>query len=139
MQNTTERLLVALLLSLLGLVAGVHKLLGDFPPAWFEGKFSESLIGMVPGGIALSFGIIVLLELAIPALFCAAIVKREHQQEGLGRFAGLSFNIALILFIVLFFGSFLVQDYDNGFQDFLYFVRVVILRWRWGSSLPNAT
>ena len=130
----SERLLTSLLLALLGSVAAMHKLLGDFPPAWFEGKFAESLLGSIPGGIVASFAIIVLLELAIPALLIAGVAKGEHRQPGMGRFTNLGFLTALVLFVVLFFGSFLVQDYDNGFQDFLYFVGTVVLRWRWANA-----
>jgi hypothetical protein len=61
----------------LGATTGIHKLLGPFPPDWFREKFSDSLIGWAPGGIELSFGIIVFLELAIAGLFTIALIKRE--------------------------------------------------------------
>jgi hypothetical protein len=42
------------------------------------------------------------------------------------------FNLAFIalqsLFVSLFFGSFLVEDYDNGFMDLLYFTGILILK-----------
>jgi hypothetical protein len=30
--------------------------------------------------------------------------------------------------LILFFGSFLVKDYDNGFNDFIYFVGILYLK-----------
>jgi hypothetical protein len=34
---------------------------------------------------------------------------------------------ALLLFLILFFGSFIAQSYDNGFMDFGYFAFTIYL------------
>jgi hypothetical protein len=122
-----EKLLILMLYLVLGATTAIHKLLGDFPPGWFEEKFSNSLIGWVPGGIELSFAIIVFLELSIAALFFVALIKREFVIGAPKTYSLLGFYTSLILFLVLFFGSFLVQNYDNGFFDFVYFGTTVYL------------
>jgi hypothetical protein len=122
-----ERILINLLYVALGATTGIHKLLGDFPPSWFREKFADSLIGWIPGGIEISFAIIVILELAIAGLFSLALIKREYAKGTTKTYSLLGFYASLILFLILFFGSFLVQNYDNGFFDFMYFATTVYL------------
>lgn len=122
-----QKVLIILLYIALGLTTGMHKLLGPFPPDWFRDKFSDSLIGWVPGGIELSFGIIVFLELAIAGLFTIALVRREFAIGSEKTYSRFGFNASLLLFLILFFGSFLVQNYDNGFFDFVYFGTTIYL------------
>jgi hypothetical protein len=117
-----ERVLILLLYSFLAGLAGIHKLMGDFPPSWFNEKFKNSLIGLIPGGITLSFLIIVVLEIAIALVFAFALVKGEFKSDSPKTFSLWGFRLSLILFLILFFGSFLIQNYENGFQDFTYFV-----------------
>lgn len=116
-----ERILILLLYISLAGIAGIHKLLGDFPPAWFYGKFKDTFLNAIPGGIWFSFGLIVALEIAIALLFSIALIKGEFKSETKSTFAHFGFLASLALFVILFFGSFLVQDYDNGFNDFVYF------------------
>jgi hypothetical protein len=122
-----EKILIILLYVALGATTGIQKLLGAFPPSWFSEKFQESIIGLIPGGITLSFAIIVFLEIAIAGLFSAALIKKEFRNGSNKVFSRLGFIACLILFLILFFGSFLVQDYDNGFFDFAYFVLTLFL------------
>ena len=122
-----ERILINLLYVALGATTGIHKLLGDFPPSWFREKFADSLIGWIPGGIEISLAIIVILELAIAGLFSLALIKREYAKGTTKTYSLLGFYVSLILFLILFFGSFLVQNYDNGFFDFVYFGMTVYL------------
>ncbi|MBU3660001.1 MAG: hypothetical protein FGM14_09035 [Flavobacteriales bacterium] len=116
-----ERILILLLYISLAGIAGIHKLLGDFPPAWFYGKFKETFLNAIPGGIWFSFVLIVVLEIVIALLFSIALIKGEFKSETKSTFALFGFLASLALFVILFFGSFLVQDYDNGFNDFVYF------------------
>ena len=122
-----EKVLIILIYLALGATTGIHKLLGDFPPSWFREKFADSLIGCIPGGIEISFAIIVILELAIAGLFALALIKREYAKGTTKTYSLLGFYASLILFLILFFGSFLVQNYDNGFFDFVYFGMTVYL------------
>ena len=116
-----ERILILLLYISLAGIAGIHKLLGDFPPAWFYGKFKETFLNALPSGIWLSFVLIVVLEIAIAVLFSIALIKGEFKSQAKQTFSYFGFIALLVLFVILFFGSFLVQDYDNGFNDFVYF------------------
>ena len=123
-----EKLLILIILAVLTGTPFLHKVLGQFPPDWFIGKFDKSLIALVPGGVTLSFVIITLLEASIALCSLMAILRKEFMEEGSQRFSALLFNLTLILFIILLFGSFLVQDYNNGFRDFLYFSAIIYLR-----------
>ncbi len=122
-----ERILILLLYISLAGIAGIHKLLGDFPPAWFYGKFKETFLNALPNGIWLSFVLIVVLEIAIAVLFSIALIKGEFKSQAKQTFSYFGFIALLVLFVILFFGSFIVQDYDNGFNDFVYFGVTVFL------------
>ncbi len=122
-----ERILILVLYISLAGIAGIHKLLGDFPPAWFYGKFKETFLNALPSGIWLSFVLIVVLEIAIAVLFSIALIKGEFKSQAKQTFSYFGFIALLVLFVILFFGSFLVQDYDNGFNDFVYFGVTVFL------------
>ena len=100
--------------------AGVHKMLGEFPPAWFSSKFEGSLIDLFPGAISTAFGIIVALELFTGALFLFTLIKL-FQGKSSAKFISWSYFTAALTFLILTFGNFVVQSYDGGFQDFVYF------------------
>jgi hypothetical protein len=38
------------------------------------------------------------------------------------------FDLAMLLFLILFFGSFLASDYNNGAVDFMYFGITYLLK-----------
>lgn len=122
-----DRILILLLYISLAGIAGIHKILGDFPPAWFYEKFKGTFLNWIPGGIWLSFVLIVILEIAIAVLFSIALIKGEFKSQAKQTFSNFGFIASLALFVILFFGSFLVQDYDNGFNDFVYFGVTVFL------------
>ncbi len=122
-----ERILILLLYITLAGIAGIHKLLGDFPPTWFYDKFKDTFLNWISGGIWLSFVLIVVLEIAIAVLFSIALIKGEFKSQAKQTFSYFGFIASLVLFVILFFGSFLVQDYDNGFNDFVYFAVTVYL------------
>ena len=122
-----ERVCIYLLYTLLGSVAVYHKLIGTIPPKWFLEKFQNTFLITIPTGLNLSFIIIVLLEIAIPVSFLVALVSQEFRSDSKQRFSTLGFRLSLVLFLVLFFGSFLVQDYENGFLDFMYFAVTIYL------------
>lgn len=124
--QTTRRHLILILLIIILLIPGIHKLTDQFPPEWFIGKFQDSIIGKVPGGLAISFTIIVFLEVLAPLFLIASIVQSLLKKDS-EKFRTYGFTIYYVLFIILTFGSFLVQDYDNGFKDFLYFVGIAVL------------
>ena len=122
-----ERICIYLLYTLLGSVAAYHKLNGNIPPQWFFEKFQNTFLHTIPYGLNLSFLIIILLEIAIPIVFLVALVSQEFRTDSKQRFSTLGFRLSLVLFLVLFFGSFLVQDYENGFLDFMYFAVTIYL------------
>lgn len=122
-----ERIAIFVLYGLLGAVAAIHKLKGDFVPAWFTEKFEPTILAIAPFTLPLCYALIIALELAIPVLFLIALFRKEFTQTSDQRFAQLGFKTSLSLFLILFFGSFLVQDYENGFLDFMYFAATIYL------------
>ena len=122
-----KRLFILLTYAFLGGITGIQKIMGEFPPKCYIDKYSATLINWVPGGVMISFLIIVLLELAIASLFVLALLKGEFKESQTPKFSIWGFQVSLLLFLVLFFGSFLAQSYDNGFMDFGYFAFTIYL------------
>ena len=114
-----KTLLIQLLyLSLAGITA-LQKIIPLEIPNWFISKFSKT-IGIIPFGIELSFIIITLLESTIASIIL--ISKKEYRSENNKSFLKLALELSLILFLILFFGSFLTMSYENGALDFIYFI-----------------
>ena len=98
-----------LLLIIILLIPAIHKILGPIPAAWFIEKFDDSIIGKVPGGISISYYIIILLECIAPLLLLTGLIQMTRQKE-YQNIVSLGFLSCYTLFIILTFGSFLVQD-----------------------------
>jgi len=124
--NSIKKQLGLLLLVLVLLVPAIHKVLGQMPPDWFIQKFNDSLIGKIPGGISISYYFIILLELIGPILFLSGLIQM-NRKKNYRQLLSFGFITCYILFLTLTFGSFLVQDYDNGFKDFMYFIGIILL------------
>lgn len=133
MSNRIETFLIYSILTMLMIIPALQKLNGTFMPEWFIKKFSNSLLDLIPYGLEFSFVIIVGLELFIGLIFLYQIVRLYIDKSYFYKITNLnlmnfSFNLYLIMFIILFFGSFLVKDYDNGFKDFMYFIGIIYLK-----------
>ncbi len=122
-----ERILIVLLYIVLGSVAAFHKLNGAFIPKWFAEKFETTFLNAFPGGLHLAFGIIIALEILIPLSFIISLFRKEFQANKPLSFTILGFRMSLVLFLILFFGSFLTQNYENGALDFIYFATTIFL------------
>lgn len=116
-----------LILTFLTLVPAIHKLGNPIPAEWFIDLFDKSLIGKIPGGVLLSYWLIILLELTAGIFFAISIVSKEFKEHKPTKYGRLAFHLTFVLFILLFFGSFLIENYDNGFKDFLYFVGILFI------------
>ena len=116
-----------LFLSIAGITAW-QKISGLDVPQWFQHKLENSVIASVPFGITCSFLIIAFLELSIALCMSYSIVKQEYKLQEEKLIFNLGLDLSLILFLLLFFGSFLVGDYDNGALDFLYFMGTLAIR-----------
>jgi hypothetical protein len=121
-------ILVQLLyLSLAGITAW-QKISGLTVPQWFQQKFENSVITFVPYGISISFLLITFLELSIALIMIYSLVKLEYKLQEEKLVFNFGLDLSMILFLLLFFGSFLVGDYDNGALDFLYFIGTLVIR-----------
>jgi hypothetical protein len=114
-------LIQLLYLSLTG-ITSLQKIIPLEIPEWFINKFQATLIGKFPYGLAISFLIITILESSISLLILISIIKKEFKTINEIRFFNMALDLSLILFLVLFFGSFLASDYENGALDFIYFI-----------------
>ena len=122
-----KKILTTLLLIIVLGVPAIHKITGPYPPDWFLNKFVDSIINQIPFGLKLSYTIIVLLEIAGPLLFIIGLLKKEHTENADVKYINYGFYVCYTLFIILTFGSFLIEDYSNGFKDFTYFIGIVII------------
>lgn len=116
-----------LILTFLTIIPGIHKLINTMPGEWFVNLFKESPIAEIPSGLILSYWIIILLEIASGILFTISLALMEFKPTKTLKFGKLAFHLTIILLIILFFGSFLIQNYENGFYDFIYFVGVLFI------------
>jgi hypothetical protein len=125
-----SRFLTPLIYLLMTCVAGipaVHKLLGDFPPEWFQRSFEPSLFGKIPNGVVVAFACVLLIEVLTALLFARLLVGELFRKPAGQGWVQAAFGSALLMFLVLFFGSFLIENYDNGFKDFVYFAATYYL------------
>ncbi|MFT6802707.1 MAG: hypothetical protein ACI9GM_001473 [Salibacteraceae bacterium] len=96
------------------------------PPPWFIDKFSPSLISIFPFGVTFAYCFIILLELTGPIILFIGGIKNVYHKKG-NSLISIGFTICYVLFLTLTFGSFLVQDYSNGFNDFMYFIGILVI------------
>jgi hypothetical protein len=132
--NQTFRLLTVILVIIASGLPAVNKLTGDIPPEWFVAKFSPSIIGKIPMGVILSYIVIVGLEVVTPLLFIVGVFRKEWKMNMPSDYTNKGFLLLLTLFVILTFGSFLVEDYSNAFKDFMYFTAAAILQSLWNLS-----
>jgi hypothetical protein len=124
-QNIKKHLFLLLLILVL-LVPAIHKLNDAMPPSWFVNKFQHSFLASIPFGLSCSFFIIIFLELIGPLFLFIGWLQTLRKPSN-NRFIQLGFLTCYVLFLILTFGSFLVQDYDNGFKDFMYFIGILLI------------
>ena len=117
-----DRILIFSIYFFLTGITGLQKINGDFPPAWFIDQFKGTILNCFPGSLVLCYTVIVGLEILAAFFFLAALIKTEFKTDSVQRFSALGFNTSLFLFTILFFGSFLIKNYENGFMDMGYFV-----------------
>lgn len=120
-------LIQLLFLSLAGLTA-FQKISELTIPEWFVNKFQDSMIGSIPFGIPLSFILIALFETSIAICMVVSLLRKEYKFDSDKASLNLGLDLSLVLFVILFFGSFLVGDYENGALDFLYFIGTLAIR-----------
>lgn len=122
-----NQFITSCILMLLGGIPGIHKLLGQYPPNWFKEMFKNSIIDIFPHSITFSFLIIIFLEILGASLFLLALLKKEYITKKY-TYTNIGISTYLILFTILLFGSFIIENYDNGFKDFIYFSAIIIIK-----------
>ena len=120
--------LVQCMYFVLSATTAYQKIIDFTVPEWFASKFETSFIGLIPFGIPFSFIVIAVLESTIAIAMIFSILNKEFQVDSEKIAYNFGLDLSLILFIILFFGSFLVGDYNNGALDFMYFIGTLFFR-----------
>jgi hypothetical protein len=89
-------------------------------PAWFIKQFESTILGSLPGGIALSFYVIALLETMTAFAFFICFTE-EWRGRTRPEILAWAFALALVTFAVLGVGLRLSGDFTGAFQLFGYF------------------
>lgn len=132
------RILALFLIGSLGTITGLQKITDDFIPTWFRQKFSDTYINLFPGSLEISYLLIILLEISIGLFACIAIFRREFSNSSSKSMVQWMFLSCYLLFSILFFGSFLAHDYENGFSDFGYFAFTLFIQNQlFTNQIPN--
>ncbi|HTI69407.1 MAG TPA: hypothetical protein VMF06_05550 [Candidatus Limnocylindria bacterium] len=99
--------------------AGIGKVIDGRPP-WFAEKFGPTFLGRFPG-VAASFWWLTLMELLAFALAAMALLRFEFLRQPAAPWLKGSLTISLFVFLQLGFGLWLTNDFNGGFQQFVYF------------------
>ena len=111
--------LFLILLGFIFLHAGMEKVLGGQVPEWFVAQFEPTLIGKLPGGVALSFWGIAVLEVVVGVLAFGSLLKRQLSQ--------VAFVLAELTFLSLGLGLRLSHKYAEAGQLFNYFALTLVI------------
>ena len=114
-------LLLQFLLLALSTITAIQKISAAGVPDWFVKKFEPTLIAAFPFGIPASYYIITVLEAVIALVILISLISREWISSVDKKWLSFGLDLSMLLFLILFFGSFLAGDYDNGALDFMYF------------------
>ncbi len=99
--------------------AGLTKLMGRSTPAWFAEKFASSWLAPIPA--PLLWWPIAIAELAVAALFIAAVVTGESAAGGTHALTQAALVGASALFAALTMGLRLSQDFAGASAALTYF------------------
>ena len=97
-------------------------------PAWFEAKFSPTILGRVPG-VTASFWLLTAAELFGFGLALVALVRGDFVRRSTPVWLMAATTWSLWIFLQLAFGQWLLADFNATFQMFVYFgVTLVMLQ-----------
>ncbi len=119
--NINNILLIQLLYLSLTVITALQKIIPFQIPDWFLEKFEPTFLSYIPYGISFSFVSIAALEVLISVVFVLSIANKEFLTKNSKNYLNFGFDLSMLLFLILFFGSFLAKDYQNGAIDFMYF------------------
>ncbi len=119
--NINNILLIQLLYLSLTVITALQKIIPFQIPDWFLEKFEPTFLSYIPYGISFSFVSIAALEVLISVVFVLSIANKEFLTKNSKNYLNFGFDLSKLLFLILFFGSFLAKDYQNGAIDFMYF------------------
>ena len=104
--------------------AGISKV-RDGVPSWFDGKFGKTFLGSFPG-LSATFWLLTLSELLAFGLMIAALVRLEFLERKSTTLLPLALVWSLLVFLQLGFGQWLTDDFNGGFQQFMYFTGTLV-------------
>lgn len=122
--DAVVRLAILLLFLMLWGFAGVSKL-RDGPQPWFLEKFQPTILGRFPGATA-SFWLLAVAETGAMALAALALLRREFLHPTAGGLGLAMLAGSLFITLMLGFGLWLTNDFNGGFQQFMYFTGTLL-------------
>lgn len=136
--DAVVRLAILLLFLMFWGFAGLSKL-REGPPAWFLEKFQPTFLGRFPGAIP-SFWLLALAETGAMALAVIALLRREFLQPTGGGLGLAMLTGSLFINLMLGFGLWLTNDFNGGFQQFMYFSGTLVALQTYARGvLPGST
>lgn len=104
--------------------AGVGKI-RDGMPGWFAEKFGPTLLGTFPGVKAAFWGLAGA-ELLGAVLASVSLLRVEFLRAAPAVWLEVGVVWSLFLFLALGFGLWLTNDFNGGFQQFVYFCGTLV-------------
>ena len=118
---TARNLAITLIHLMLFATAGFDKFKSLQTPEWFVKPFANTFIAKLPGGAAAGYWAIGIFELALSAMFLAALVRLEFVAGNDHQILSLGLTSALFLYCMLGLGLRLTADYQGSANIFAYF------------------
>jgi hypothetical protein len=117
--RTTALLAINLLFLMIWGFAGGDKLFHGMP-AWFPGKFGNTILGIFPG-VKGSFFLLTASETLGFILAAIALARAEFLPRRSVVFLPIAVAWSLLVFVQLSLGLWMTSDFNGCFQQFLYF------------------
>ncbi len=119
--TTARNLAIILIHLMLFATAGLDKFKSLKTPEWFVKPFANTLIAKMPGGAAAGYWMIAIFELALTAMFLAALVRLEFVTGNAHPILSIALTAALFLYSMLGLGLRLTSDFQGSANMFTYF------------------
>lgn len=105
--------------------AGVGKL-RDGMPGWFVEKFGPTILGTFPG-VKLAFWGLALAEMVAAGIALISGLRLEFLRPAPAVWLEAGVVWSLFVFLALGFGLWLTNDFNGGFQQFVYFCGTLVV------------
>lgn len=105
---------------------GVGKITSGGVPHWFGEQFGKTFLASFPG-LAVSFYSIAVLEVLAAVAALASLLRGEFIRDVHPNFLFIAITLSLVLFVQLFFGKQLLNDFGGTRDLFMYFAGTLVM------------